>query len=831
MAKPKKPTEQPEVTEDTVAQAVFSAAESVGVRDREILEQLTEKVSERLGAARPLPGMEDLVPKQTPTRPQPAQTAKPRRKRLKVVTTAEASPISKGPQVSSNALRVMERRYLTKGPDGKPEETPETLLRRVAKHIAAAESVFDPQADAAKWEQRFYEAMASLDFLPNSPTLMNAGRELGQLSACFVIPVEDSMESIFDAVKHTASIHKSGGGTGFSFSHLRPESDRVGSTGGVASGPLSFMQVFDKTTDVIKQGGMRRGANMAILSVDHPDIRRFISIKKESGVLTNFNLSVGVSDKFMRAMGANEDYDLVNPRTGAIVESINARGLFEEIVDMAWQTGDPGVVFLDEMNRHNPTPKLGRIESTNPCGEQPLLPYESCNLGSINLAHMVTGDGEGVTIDFERLGSLVHLAARFLDDVIEVNSFPLPEIRERTRSTRKIGLGVMGFADMLVQLSIPYDTESAIEIAERVMGFISETANEASTKLAETRGVFPAFDSSVYANNGSRRFRNASRTTIAPTGSLSIIANCSSGIEPNFALTYIRRILDKEEFLEVNPYFEAVARERGFYSDELMRALAGGKRLSDIDSVPEDIQRLFVCAYDITPEWHVRMQAAFQKYTDSAVSKTVNFPQSASKEDVASVYKLAYELGLKGITIYRDGSRHDQVLSTGGPAEEAKPARVTILPRPRPKVTRGVTERVNTGCGNMYVTINFDEQGVCEAFATLGKAGGCAAAQLEATSRLISNALRCGLDLGAVVKNLRGIRCPSISWEQGRAVTSCADAIAGVLEKYVTEGEKPDTHGKPGTVSITSQCPDCGGALVHQEGCSICTSCGYTKCS
>jgi ribonucleoside-diphosphate reductase alpha chain len=592
------------------------------------------------------------------------------------------------------------------------------------------------------------------------------------------------------------------------------------------------MQVFDKTTDVIKQGGMRRGANMAILSVDHPDIRRFVSIKKEHGILTNFNLSVGATDAFMRAVSAKEDFDLVNPRTGVVTESINASELFDEIVEMAWQSGDPGVVFLDEMNRHNPTPALGRIESTNPCGEQPLLPYESCNLGSINLAHMVTGDGDGVTIDFERLGRLVRLAVRFLDDVIEVNNFPLPEIRERTLSTRKIGLGVMGFADLLVQLSIPYDSEYAIELAERVMGFVSETANEASAELAKTRGVFPAFDSSIYAGDESPRFRNASRTTIAPTGSLSIIANCSSGIEPNFALTYIRRILDKEEFLEVNPYFETVARERGFYSDELMRALADGKRLSEIDSVPEDIQRLFVCAYDISPQWHVRMQAAFQRHTDSAVSKTVNFPQSATKEDVASVYRLAYELGLKGITIYRDGSRQDQVLSTGGSAEDAKPSRVTILPRPRPKITRGVTERVNTGCGNMYVTINFDDQGVCEAFATLGKAGGCAAAQLEATSRLISNALRCGLDLGAVVKNLRGIRCPSISWEQGRAVTSCADAIAGVLEKYVTtEGEKLAIPLKAGNVSITSQCPDCGGTLIYQEGCSICTSCGYTKCS
>jgi len=820
-----------EVTEEAVAQAVFSAAESVGVSDREMLEQLTEKVSQSLGAARPLPGMEDLVSKRAHEPTVRADRTPTRKKRLKVVTAAQSTTSSTVPGLSSNALRVMERRYLAKGPDGSAQETPESLFRRVATHIASAETILDRDADVARWEQAFYEAMASLDFLPNSPTLMNAGRELGQLSACFVIPVDDSMESIFDAVKHTAIIHKSGGGTGFSFSHLRPESDRVGSTGGVASGPLSFMQVFDKTTDVIKQGGMRRGANMAILSVNHPDIKRFVSIKREPGVLTNFNLSVGVTDAFMAALESDKEFELVNPHTGSVVESMPARELFDEIVEMAWQTGDPGIVFLDEMNRHNPTPRLGRIESTNPCGEQPLLPYESCNLGSINLAHMVRSESESAVIDYDKLGSLVRLAVRFLDDVIEVNRFPLDEIRDRTLATRKIGLGVMGFADMLVQMSVPYDSEEALEIADRVMGFVSKTADEASEELAQTRGVFPAFGSSIYVENGGQRYRNASRTTIAPTGSLSIIAGCSSGIEPTFALTYIRRILDKEEFLEVNPYFEEVARKRGFYSDRLMRALADGKRLGDMEEVPEDVRRVFVCAYDIDPEWHVKMQAAFQRHTDSAVSKTVNFPSSATKDDIAAVYMQAYRSKLKGITIYRDGSRQDQVLTAGRATAEAKPVRDTLLPRPRPKVTRGVTERVSTGCGNMYVTVNFDEQGVCEAFATLGKAGGCAAAQLEATSRLISNALRCGLDPGSIVKNLRGIRCPSISWEQGRAVTSCADAIASVLEKYVSTGEEGGTANPRTTATSASQCPDCGGVLVHQEGCSICTSCGYTKCS
>ncbi|NLE95327.1 MAG: vitamin B12-dependent ribonucleotide reductase [Dehalococcoidia bacterium] len=827
MARRSASKEKTPVTTDNVARAVFSAAESVGVTDRDLLEQITEKVSEQLCAARPLPGMEDLVPAKATATSRRTGATRAATATLRVASSQEPVAAAPGLTLSSNAMTVLQRRYLAKGADGSVTEAPEELFRRVARHVAHAEVLFDPQADEGLWEDKFYEAMISLDYLPNSPTLMNAGRELGQLSACFVIPVEDSMESIFDAVKHTALIHKSGGGTGFSFSHLRPQQDRVGSTGGVASGPLSFMQVFDKTTDVIKQGGMRRGANMAILDVSHPDIKRFITIKKEPGILTNFNLSVGVSDEFMQAVHADREYALRNPRTGQAVESVRAREVFDLIVDMAWHSGDPGLIFLDEINRYNPTPHLGRIESTNPCGEQPLLPYESCNLGSINLAHMVAQAGTRAEVDYKRLGETVRLAIRFLDDVIEVNEFPLPEIRERTRATRKVGLGVMGFADLLLQLGIPYNADEALTTAERVMGFISDKANEASAELAEQRGVFPAFEGSIYDRPGQPRYRNASRTTIAPTGSLSILANCSSGIEPLFALTYVRHILDGEDFLEVNPYFEAVARERGFYSEKLMRSLADGAHLKDMDGVPEDIKRVFVCAYDISPECHVAMQAAFQRYTDSAVSKTVNFPGSATREDVATVYLQAFHQHLKGITIYRDGSRSDQVLTTGGSKAAEKP---TIVPRARPKVTRGVTERVNTGCGNMYVTINFDDQGVCEAFATLGKAGGCAAAQLEATSRLISNSLRCGLDLGAIVKNLRGIRCPSISWEQGKAVMSCADAIAGVLEKYAGGAEFKTPHQVEG-VTRGGQCPECGGELIHQEGCSICTSCGYTKCS
>ncbi|MCD6391264.1 MAG: vitamin B12-dependent ribonucleotide reductase [Dehalococcoidia bacterium] len=734
-------------------------------------------------------------------------------------------------KLSDNALRVLKKRYLTKDEEGKIVETPQELFRRVARHIASAEHVYDSKADISFWEETFYQLMANLDFLPNSPTLMNAGHELGQLSACFVIPIEDSMESIFDAVKYTALIHKSGGGTGFSFSRLRPEKDRVGSTGGVASGPISFMRAFDVTTDVIKQGGMRRGANMAILNVDHPDILEFITAKEDPEALTNFNLSVAVTDEFMKAVEKGTDYNLVNPRTGEVTGKLNAKEVFDKIVDMAWRTGDPGVVFIDEINRHNPTPKLGKIESTNPCGEQPLLPFESCNLGSINLSKIVVHKDGQPNIDYDKLSQTVKLAIRFLDDVIEVNQFPLPEIAEMTKTTRKVGLGVMGFADMLIQLGVPYDSEQGLAIAEEIAHFISEEADKASIELAQERGVFPAYQGSIYDMPDGSRFRNASRTTIAPTGSLSIIANCSSGIEPLFALSYVRHILEGEEFIEVNPYFEEAAKSGGFYSPNLMKQLAEGKSLKDIEEVPEEIKRLFVTAHDISPEWHVKMQSAFQKFTDSAVSKTVNFPHDATPEDVAKVYMLAYQEGLKGITIYRDRSRESQVLTVG---EGVRKAEGKLAPRKRPKITRGVTERVNTGCGYIYITVNFDSQGISEVFSTLGKAGGCAAAQLEAISRLTSLALRSGIDVDSIVKHLRGIRCPSIAWEQGHAVLSCADAIASVLEKYVREKPttNPDTPPKnPEMInSLAGQCPDCGGSLIHQEGCNICLACGFTKC-
>ena len=844
-----------------IARVVFRAAESMGMPDRKLIERLTAQVIKRLEQSpppseaespqqrQPLPGMEHLVlkPRQEKMRLpadseirtmveeilaaeelKHAKEAKP-----KMETTATVKQKVKptaGVNLTENALRVLERRYLKKDKQGQVIETPEEMFRRVAQAIASAELTYNPKADLKAVEDEFYRLMTNLEFLPNSPTLMNAGRELGQLSACFVLPVEDSMESIFNAVKYTALIHKSGGGTGFSFSRLRPEKDRVGSTGGVASGPVSFMRVFDTATDVIKQGGMRRGANMAILSVDHPDIMKFITAKEDPTVLTNFNLSVAVTAEFMKAVEAGTDYNLVNPYTKEAESTLNAKEVFDKIVDMAWKTGDPGIVFIDRVNRDNTTPRLGSIESTNPCGEQPLLPYESCNLGSINLARMLRDTNGTVEIDYPRLAETVKLAVRFLDNVIDVNKFPLPQIADMTKKTRKIGLGVMGFADMLIKLGIPYNSEEALKIATSVMQFIDEEALKASVELGKERSVFPAFKGSSYDVPGGSRVRNASRTTIAPTGTLSMIAGASSGIEPLFALSYTRNILDGARLIEVNPYFEEVARNGGFYSEELMQKLADGTHLGVIKDAPDEVRRLFVTAHEISPEWHVGMQAAFQKSTNNAVSKTVNFPQKATREDVAKVYMLAYEEGLKGITIYRDRSRDAQVLTTG---KKEKAEDISRTPRKRTKVTTGVTERVTTGCGYIYVTVNSDESGICEVFSSLGKAGGCASAQLEASCRLISLALRSGVDVASVVRQLRGIRCPSIAWEEGKAVLSCADAIASVLEKLTgggDDGNKPRLEDYGLAKNLAGQCPECGNLLIYQEGCFICRACGYTKC-
>ncbi len=753
------------------------------------------------------------------------------------------------PEVSDNALAVLRRRYLRKNEDGVPTEEPWEMFWRVAQDVARATRGYDPAADLEAEAREFYQLMARLEFLPNSPTLMNAGRELQQLSACFVLPIEDSMESIFEAIKNTALIHQSGGGTGFSFSRLRPAGDLVQTTGGVASGPISFMKVFNAATEAVKQGGTRRGANMAILRVDHPDILSFITAKRDTNVLTNFNISVGLTEEFMQAVQAGSDYDLVNPRTSKVVKRLPAREVFDLIVECAWASGEPGIVFLDRLNRDNPTPALGQIESTNPCGEQPLLPYEACNLGSINVSRFVAG-GESPEIDFARLGRAVEVAVRFLDNVIDVNRYPLEVIAERARGNRKIGLGVMGFADLLLRLGIPYDSEAALQVAGRLMRFIHERGREASVELARQRGVFPNFEYSIFAKTGPR-LRNATVTTIAPTGTLSIIAGCSSGIEPLFAVVFTRRILDGEEFLEVHPLFEEVARARGFYSKELMAEIAGRKSLAEVEGVPEEVRRLFVTAYDIAPEWHVRMQAEFQRFTDNAVSKTVNFRREAAKEDIRRVYLLAYELGCKGVTVYRDESRESQVLSAGAkaPVKAQEAAAVTvraasIMPRPRPTLTRGTTEKVNTGCGNLYITINEDEEGLCEVFTTIGKSGGCTASQSEATSRMISLALRSGVDPRSIAEQLKGIRCPMPSWDRGAVTLSCADAIGKAIERYLASNGKgsdreeseqpaPRALSKPSLASVgfNPECPDCGTVLEIAEGCVVCRACGYSRCA
>jgi len=836
-----------------VARIVFSNAESMGIRDRKLVEKLTTQVIERLEKARTeylptLPGMEDMVEKRARRQQRLPTEAEIEAMVMEVLnqekpvheeevkaemeTEAEVKTqkeTASGIDLTDTALHVLERRYLIKDKNGKVEETPEKLFRRVASAIARAEHIYNPEVDVKPVEGDFYRMMVSLEFLPNSPTLMNAGKEMGQLSACFVLPVEDSMESIFDAVKYTALIHKSGGGTGFSFSRLRPENDMVGSTGGVASGPVSFMRAFDTVTDVTKQGGTRRGANMGILNIDHPDIMKFITAKEKMDALTNFNISVALTSDFMEAVKSDAEYELINPHNNEVTGKLNAKEVFDKIVDMAWRTGDPGIVFIDRINKDNPTPHLGNIESTNPCGEQPLLPYESCNLASINLSKMVKARGNACEIDYDKLADTVKKGVRFLDDVIDVNRFPLEQIAEMTRKTRKIGLGIMGFADMLVMLGVPYNSREALKVAAELMGFINEQATRASVALAEERGVFPAFEGSIYDKPNGPRLRNATRTTIAPTGTLSMIAGCSSGIEPLFALSYTKTVLDGTPFVEVNPYFEKAARDGGFYSEELMKKLAEGAHLADIKGVPEEVKKLFVTAHEITPEWHVKMQAAFQRATDNAVSKTINFPQDATREDVANAYKLAYEEGLKGITIYRDRSRDTQVLTTGK-KEKAEEAPKKLTPRKRPTETTATVARVSTGCGSLYITVAYDEKGIFEVFATLGKSGACAAAQLEAICRLITLALRSGVDVAMVVKQLRGIRCPSISWEGGKSILSCADAIASVLEKHIDSDNKPKLEDYGLAKNMAGQCPECSNMLVYQEGCYHCLACGYTKC-
>ncbi|MBI4512569.1 MAG: vitamin B12-dependent ribonucleotide reductase [Gemmatimonadetes bacterium] len=766
--------------------------------------------------------------------------------------TVEVPGYLPDPDLSENALTVLERRYLVKDENGRPVETPRQLFWRVARVMAAPDLAYGATVDEAmETAIRFYHLMADRQFLPNSPTLMNAGRPLGQLSACFVLPVHDSLEGIYTTLKHMALIHQSGGGTGFAFSRLRPRGDVVRSTMGVASGPVSFMEVYDASTEAVKQGGTRRGANMGILRVDHPDILEFIDAKRDNRKITNFNISVALTDAFLRAVERDDEYELVNPRSGEVARRLGAREVFDRIVRGAWRNGEPGVFFVDRANRYNPVPHLGSYEATNPCGEQPLLPYDVCNLGSINVAPFARGGG----IDWEGVRECVHACTRFLDNVIDANHYPLEEIESLAQRIRRIGLGVMGWADMLVRLEIPYGSEESVELAEEVMHFVDEEAKRASEELAVARGVFPEWPRSIWGPDETcardadgtrirpmRRLRNCNLTTVAPTGTISILAGCSSGIEPLFAVAFMR---NQAGVLmpDVNTDFVARARREGWCSDELVRRIAEEGHIH-FPEVPEEVQRIFVTAHEVTPEQHVRMQAAFQAHVDSAISKTSNFSADATEEDVRQIYWLAYGLGCKGVTVYRDGSRAAQVLSTGKTAKrvmvEARGASASgeaagmsggeeggasaspatgaddegarleaeneelrrevarlqsgYVNRPfvreRPPVLRGITRKTVSPLGTMYVTINEDNQGrPFELFAALGKAGGAAVADAEAIGRLISLALRSGVPIREVWQQLRGISCDRAVGFGEKKVLSMPDAIAQAIEEYLREKE------------------------------------------
>ncbi|SDN49558.1 ribonucleoside-diphosphate reductase class II [Desulfonauticus submarinus] len=733
----------------------------------------------------------------------------------------------KEPQLTRNAEIVLKKRYLRKGPNGESIEDIKGLFWRVASSVAKEEQKYE--ASPYNWEELakiFYEMITSFKFLPNSPTLMNAGTKLGQLAACFVLPVEDSMEAIFDALKYAALIHKSGGGTGFSFSRLRPKNSRVGSTGGVASGPVSFMKIFNTATEQVKQGGTRRGANMGILRVDHPDILDFIKAKERDGELNNFNLSVALTEDFIQAVEKDEEYELVSPHRKEVKGKLKAREVFSLLVQKAWESGDPGIIFLDRINRDNPTPKQGEIESTNPCGEQPLLPYEACNLGSINLAKFY--DPKKQDINWQELKTTIHLAVRFLDNVIDASKYPLPQITEKVHLNRKIGLGVMGWADLLFQLKVPYNSQQALKLAEQVMSFIQTESKAASKCLAQERGPFPAYKESIYYEKKLGPYRNATTTTIAPTGTLSIIAACSSGIEPLFALSFVRNVMDGETLVEVNPYFESVLKQKGLYSPKLMEEVAKKGSIQKLDFIPEEIKRVFVTAMDIEPEYHLKMQAAFQKYTDNAVSKTVNLPNSATQEDIWNIYWLAYELGCKGVTVYRDGCKNAQVLCTGKADKEDKPNKCTSKVKERPEVLYGFTQKVKTGLGTLYLTVNEVDGKPFEVFATIGRSGRSITAKAEAIGRLVSLALRSGVEVREVVKQLKGIGGEHPVFQKKGLLLSIPDAVAWVLEQRYLQGEQINTHSSSSLNKPV--CPECGAALTFQEGCFLCLECGYTKC-
>jgi len=821
-------------------------------------------------------------------------------------------------RLSSNAVTVLEKRYLVKDEAGRPVETPEDLFWRVARTIAEADRRYGASIGAVEEvAHALYGLMAERRFVPNSPTLMNAGRPLGQLSACFVLPVDDALSNgksgIYDTLRAMALVHQSGGGTGFSFSRLRPKNDIVRSTMGVASGPVSFMSLFDASTDVVKQGGTRRGANMGILRVDHPDIMEFVTCKDDTSKITNFNISVAVTDAFMTAVEADEMYDLHHPKTGKVTGQLRAREVWTRIIHGAWKTGEPGVFFVDKANQYNPVPHLGSYEATNPCGEQPLLPYDVCNLGSINLGVFVR-DG---AIEWEALRPVVHLATHFLENVIDANQYPLPEITDLAQRIRRIGLGVMGLADVFVKLGIAYDSEEGVALGRRIQQFVDEEAKIESERLATERGVFPEWERSIWGPDQTcargphgerirpmRRLRNCNVTTVAPTGTISIIAGCSSGIEPLFAVAFMRNQADSL-MPDVNEDFVAIARSEGWYSDDLMRRIAEAGHIA-FPEVPAKWRRVFVTANHIKPEWHIRMQAAFQEYNDSAISKTCNFAHDATEDYVEEIYRLAYHLDCKGVTVYRDGSRDMQVLSTGstarkvkeavgGPPAAAAPAggtpseladlrgqlaeigaendrlRRMVLnleaenlqrrqKRSRPELLRGATRRLETPLGTLYVTITEDDRGQpFEVFMSLGKAGGALMADVEALGRLISLALRSGIPMNEIYRQLRGISSDRVIGLGPNKVLSVPDAVGIAIERWMQEKQGIQQELLPGSPAaaeaeaapvvsrvtmsggeqmtlggmqetFSGACPDCGSQLEFAEGCIKCHVCGFSEC-
>ncbi len=732
--------------------------------------------------------------------------------------------------LSQNAERVLRARYLKKDEQGRCTESPRDLFRRVANAIAEAELIYDSDPEnRSEWEDRFYSLMVSRRFMPNSPTLMNAGREMGMLSACFVLPVGDSVDEIFDSIKHTALIQKAGGGTGFAFDELRPTGDYISSSGGTTSGPISFWRAFSEATNAIQQGAFRRGANMGMMNIHHPDILKFLYAKEDLTEFTNYNISVKITDEWMNSFINDKDgaHVVRNPRTGrqyvlpknldiagydirSLVE-LNEKGavpdgdyythndIWNIIITNAHRTGEPGVAYIDRINADNPTPHVGRIEATNPCGEQPLLPYEACNLGSVNLAEFVRVNDRGEpAVDWNGLRETVHDATRFLDNVIDVNRYPLPEIDRMCKLNRKIGLGIMGFADALYKLGVPYDSEEGAEWGERFMRFVHEESHNTSEKLASERGSFPNWEGSIWDTKFHRSIRNATCTTVAPTGTISIIAACSGGIEPMYSLAFYRNVLrDKNEdttpMVEVNPIFEAVARKRGFYGEGLMERLATDGTLAVIDDVPDDVRRVFVCAHNVSPEWHVRMQAAFQKHCDASISKTINFSEDATVEDVEKIYRLAYELGCKGVTVYRDGCRKLQPMALKGSdkvhvsAAQAEPENTRPLePAELPEIQSGIRVRQLTPFGNMHINITVDPktERELEVFAQLGKGGDLANSDLEAICRMVSLWLRAGGSLDHVIRQLRSIGSSlQVHTKEGK-IMSLGDGLARALRRY-----------------------------------------------